>query len=320
MTSYLIIGVSILKIMDNFEYNSPPSEFQISTASVFISENVTTMNPLHVQEIDKESESGTNVLDGMYVFYGLGGILIFFAVYMICYSYVIHLKEKAVAHEMELRRLNRRDSLPTYRRPPMNEGRVFVEDFEMPVNPNKVLPGQATRGRDADEHENIDIEQGQNQESRSIGDLHIPFCTPQQIVERKYFPEDFQDLLCANTTPKQAAGSSRFESKTDNHDLTLGWLSTPPLCYSSPQESQERMFYSDDFQNLYQSTEQIENGESMKNGKSQECSAAATPSKTNVGQPTSPEGQSRSSPTSPDILRRRLNTTEDTPRRPSSWR
>lgn len=306
--------------MDNFEYNSPPSEFQISTASVFISENMTTSNPLHVQDIDKESESDTYVLDGMYVFYGMGGILVFFVVYMICYSYFIHLKEKAVAHEMELRRLSRRDSLPTFRRPPMNEGRVFIEDFEMPVNPNKVLPGQVNRARDADEPESLDIEQGVNQESRSIGDLRIPFCTPQQIVERKYFPEDFQDLLCPNTTPKQVAGSSRVESNTDNHDRMLGWLSTPPLCYSSPRESQERMLYSDGFQNLYQSTAQIENEESMKNGKSQEYSAAATPSKPNDSQSASPVGRSRSSPTSPDILRRRMNTSEDTPRRPSSWR
>lgn len=307
--------------MDNFEYNSPPSELQISTESVLISDYVTTMNPLHIQEIDKVSESGTNVPDGMYVFYGMGGILIFFVIYMVCYSYLIHLKEKAAEREIELRRLNQRVSYPTYRSPPMNEGRVFIEDFEIPVNPNKMLPRPVTRGCHPDEHENRDIEQGESQESRSIGDLHFPFNTPQQIAERKYFPEDFQDMLCPNTTPKQVIENSRvLGEKSDKHDKMFGWMSTPPLCYSSPRESKESIFYPEDFQDLLcPNTAQIGNRESMKEEKLQDC-VTATPSKSNVSQPTSPEERSKSSPTSPDIVRRRVTTTDGTPRRPSSWR
>lgn len=307
--------------MDNFEYNSPPSEFQISTESVLISEYVTTMNPFHIQEIDKVSESGTNGLDGIYVLYGMGGILIFFVIYMVCYSYLIHLKEKAAEREIELRRLNQRVSHPTYRSPPMNEGRIFIEDFEMPANPNKVPSRQVTRGCHANANENRDIEQGESQESRSIGDLNIPFTSPQRIVERRYFPEYFQDMLCSNTTPKQVVESSRVVSdKSDNQDKMFGWMSSPPLCYSSPRESKERIFYPEDFQDLLcPNTVQTGNRESMKDEKLQEC-ATATPSKSNGSQSTSPEGRSKSSPTSPDIVRRRKPADEDTPRRPSSWR
>lgn len=303
--------------MDNFEYNSPISELQQSTESVLISEYTTTL----IQVIDEVSESSTNVLDGMYVFYGMNGILIFFVIYMICYSYLIHMKEKEEEREIELRRLNER-ALHTYRNPPMDEGRIFVEDFHgISVNPSRILPRQLAGACHAIAREHPDGAQRENEESRTIEEMNTSFRSPQQIVDRKFFPEDFQDLLCPNTTtPEQAKERYRAALlRPDSHDKMFGWTSTPPLCFSSPRESKERISYPEDFRDLCPNTTQIEKCGSLKDQKSQEH-ATATPSKSNVGQSSYPEGQSRSSPTSPDVVRRRLTTIEGTPRRPSSWR
>ena len=312
-------------------------DFQTSTESGLIHEYLTTANlMLDIQMADKVPETNTNGADGMFLFYGLGGTLIFFVVYMFIYSYIVHCKEVAERQETELRELNERVSRVSYR-PPINQDRIFIEDFNqtrstsltmVDLNSYSKRKPEFFNGKREEKHMDMRIDS-----SLSIHD-------PQETPDKNYFSED----VCANTTVREILETTGAVSQITENPSTLGrvesWMSQPPLCFSTPHDSNERMFFPEDFLDLLcPNTAQVHKIESFNEHNSN--SDIATPTKCdkerschtneksgtddtlpkcNENQtPSKSKGKSRSSPSSPDIVRRRITKSEDTSQRPYSW-